>query len=728
MIELDDSLPEKPHTSPEQPANTHFFADEARSGFDADMESFGAFANTKLPPAFGDFTRTNTGASESLTEKIVQETEKAVVNHTQSIVGGKTDSFFQETPEHEANSIRLSEEEKLAAEDLVANSAPSASLSTSMAASALGQQFNTPENAPPDNAPPDNAPPAFTISLTNEEATTNEANAQAAITQAAIAQAAIADEAKPLSEAQRLADLLAADLTTPPQTSHVGQDGFATSAGVAGASAFGVGAMAFGEISQDANTSNILSNIPSNIPSDVLSIPGETEIAREQQRQLRKQELLNYQHRKKEQQKAAEQFGEQTIKSGRTVAAIVISLFLGAASLAGFFAWRNPALRTSAQEAWGKLTGKPVPPMNTEIPQEIAVQSGSGQNASSQNASAATTDKQLQNSPNAASTQGDSGIVPLDLTQSGSSGMTVAAQDSLNAAKNLASNAPNNATSNSSNNSSNTAVNGASPSNIGGTSTAQNASSMPNAANAKEANTKEANAQNSRMSASNENSPKTAQTLASGAKPTGTLASKSQSAPASTMTSSKGAQSTAQKTLPTAKSDGKTLTQNATATEKSSSAKPALTPALPKENSPKTASQNATIAKASGTPPKANAAQANTAKASAEKSSTEKTNGEKPSAAKVSTLPKTSLEKPTAPYTSNGVFAIQVYASPSQADAEDWVERLRRRGFVNPSMSSQLVRGQLLYRVRFGLYNNLRQAEQDAERYGFAGAWVVRLR
>ena len=76
----------------------------------------------------------------------------------------------------------------------------------------------------------------------------------------------------------------------------------------------------------------------------------------------------------------------------------------------------------------------------------------------------------------------------------------------------------------------------------------------------------------------------------------------------------------------------------------------------------------------------------------------------------------------------SGVFAIQVYASPSIVDAEEWVERLKRRGMVNPVVSSQVVRGQTMYRVRFGLYNSLQEAERDATRFGYVGSWVVRLR
>ncbi|MCU0424684.1 MAG: SPOR domain-containing protein [Candidatus Kapabacteria bacterium] len=76
----------------------------------------------------------------------------------------------------------------------------------------------------------------------------------------------------------------------------------------------------------------------------------------------------------------------------------------------------------------------------------------------------------------------------------------------------------------------------------------------------------------------------------------------------------------------------------------------------------------------------------------------------------------------------NGVFAIQVYATPSLEDAEEWLERLKQRGMLNPIITSQVIRGQTIYRVRFGLYNTLQAAEKDAGQFGFAGAWVVRLR
>ena len=99
-----------------------------------------------------------------------------------------------------------------------------------------------------------------------------------------------------------------------------------------------------------------------------------------------------------------------------------------------------------------------------------------------------------------------------------------------------------------------------------------------------------------------------------------------------------------------------------------------------------------------------------------------------PSPAQSTKNPPASVMERSTKRLETGVFAIQVYATPSIADAEDWVERLRRRGMANPVMSSQVVRGQMMYRVRFGLYNSLQEAERDAARFGYRDSWVVRLR
>ncbi|MCS6809249.1 MAG: SPOR domain-containing protein [Bacteroidota bacterium] len=75
-----------------------------------------------------------------------------------------------------------------------------------------------------------------------------------------------------------------------------------------------------------------------------------------------------------------------------------------------------------------------------------------------------------------------------------------------------------------------------------------------------------------------------------------------------------------------------------------------------------------------------------------------------------------------------GIFAIQVCATPSLAEAEEWLARLKQRGVINPTITSDMLRGQPLYRVRFGLYHSLEEAERYLSWFGYPGSWVVRLR
>ncbi|TAE31193.1 MAG: hypothetical protein EAZ92_03355 [Candidatus Kapaibacterium sp.] len=652
MIERDDSLPKPAHPSLEQPTNPHFFADEARSGFDADMESFGAFTNTKFPPppTATELPPPQTYQEETLAGLFARESEKLFAQELPS----PPQTSLQELSASNNDTLVVSQEET-----------SDVSLPAPEVVSVPHQAVNTPETSRegfPKETPPEDGKEA----------------------------------AKPLSEAQRLADMLTANLfesQSPPAAS--------STAGLASSSALSLEDLA-------ANVSNV-SNVINSEANErtVISIPSESEIVREQQRQLRKKELLDHQHRKKDHPKGSDQFGDEALRSRRVIAAIVMSLLLGALSLAGFFAWRNPSLRLAGQDAWSKLTGKPQPPINADISSDAS--SGVSSENSSHNAALSNTNagtnpsKQPQSntsasSATAVSAQADSGVVPLDLTQSGASRMTVAAQDSLNAV--------NSAVPNSSSNAGNTSSN-----------IASNVSNAPN----------DASSRNVPNTASQKNaSPKTNAEKTTSSKSSTPVASQAQSSDTKQSHSSSPQGKTSSAAIKT--------TPAALPSEKSSSTKPVV---VAKEDAPKTASQSI-VPEAKGNPSKASAMKVNNPEASAAKARGEKPNGEKPNGekpsgeksglAKTSTLPKAPLEKPNAPYTSNGVFAIQVYASPSQADAEDWVERLRKRGFVNPSMSSQLIRGQLLYRVRFGLYNNLRQAEQDAERYGFAGAWVVRLR
>lgn len=454
---------------------------------------------------------------------------------------------------------------------------------------------------------------------------------------------------KPLSEAQQLADMLA--------SAAVG-----TSSGQATSSQ-----AASNEESSEENMANSHTEAKGSIPK-VITISSETEIAKEQQRLLRKQELLDYQHRKKEQFKAAEQAEKRS--SGRAIAAVVMTTLIGAATTAGFFAWRNPALRTATEEAWQKLTGKAGTQANTvqtagnADSMLSAANTASGTGVASQEAS-------QEASPTTANT-----VTPLDLTQAASgtdNSKTVAAQD-------VSQNAVDDSARPSATTPANTSSQPVAPSQVSSSQTSSSArTNATDSAKRQHLIAQTAVAQTPVVQ-------KTASVQPSPANNKSALAE-------SKKTSGKAVPPPTTGPSPEAKANvaGKAVPNNVVKMD----AKQKVVPTPPQQGS------------------------ATTAKNDTEAKSTQK----KPTLSKPS-----SVEKLSAPYLNNGVFAIQVYASPSQADAEDWVERLRRRGFLNPSMSSQVVRGQVVYRVRFGLYNTLRDAERDAERYGFAGAWVVRLR
>lgn len=80
------------------------------------------------------------------------------------------------------------------------------------------------------------------------------------------------------------------------------------------------------------------------------------------------------------------------------------------------------------------------------------------------------------------------------------------------------------------------------------------------------------------------------------------------------------------------------------------------------------------------------------------------------------------------PAYARGEYVIQVYASPSADDADEWIEQLRKRKITDGFITSQLVRGQTWYRVRFGKFSTREEAETKASQLGFSNIWIVRIR
>ncbi len=83
----------------------------------------------------------------------------------------------------------------------------------------------------------------------------------------------------------------------------------------------------------------------------------------------------------------------------------------------------------------------------------------------------------------------------------------------------------------------------------------------------------------------------------------------------------------------------------------------------------------------------------------------------------------------TSPATTNGpAWVVQVFASPSRDDAEEWLQQLREQRIPDGYIVEQKVKGQSWYRVRFGQFATRSEAEQAAGSRGFAQPWIARVR
>ncbi len=92
---------------------------------------------------------------------------------------------------------------------------------------------------------------------------------------------------------------------------------------------------------------------------------------------------------------------------------------------------------------------------------------------------------------------------------------------------------------------------------------------------------------------------------------------------------------------------------------------------------------------------------------------------------------KTPVEKPVAkiePKPDTEVYVIQVYASPSKEDAQEWLKKVQKRIGAEAYISTQLVRDKIWYRVRCGHYTTKESATAAAEKLGFSQSWVDRIR
>ncbi len=88
----------------------------------------------------------------------------------------------------------------------------------------------------------------------------------------------------------------------------------------------------------------------------------------------------------------------------------------------------------------------------------------------------------------------------------------------------------------------------------------------------------------------------------------------------------------------------------------------------------------------------------------------------------------TKLPELPLPKSDKGLFTIQIYATPSREDAEEWLSKLRNKNIRDSFISKHQIRDQIWYRVRFGKFETKEEARSTALRYGFAQTWIDRVR
>lgn len=100
------------------------------------------------------------------------------------------------------------------------------------------------------------------------------------------------------------------------------------------------------------------------------------------------------------------------------------------------------------------------------------------------------------------------------------------------------------------------------------------------------------------------------------------------------------------------------------------------------------------------------------------------------------TVTQTAVIPPTSPKTNtarelvhsaNQIWCVQVFATTSADDADEWVARLRSKNAEDSRIEMFNRQGQVWYRVRFGRFNSQLEAESSARSLGFRNGWVSRI-
>ncbi len=75
----------------------------------------------------------------------------------------------------------------------------------------------------------------------------------------------------------------------------------------------------------------------------------------------------------------------------------------------------------------------------------------------------------------------------------------------------------------------------------------------------------------------------------------------------------------------------------------------------------------------------------------------------------------------------NGLYTVQIYASPSREDAELRLEMLRSKN-IRGTITTQQIKDKTWYRVRFGNFTSYSEAHEAIQQHGFAQSWIERIK
>ena len=87
-----------------------------------------------------------------------------------------------------------------------------------------------------------------------------------------------------------------------------------------------------------------------------------------------------------------------------------------------------------------------------------------------------------------------------------------------------------------------------------------------------------------------------------------------------------------------------------------------------------------------------------------------------------------SSSEPIAPANLQHEYTVQVYATPSKEDADDWVKKLQNKNIENVYISIQKKRDNQWYRVRFGSFATLEDPKLAALKNGLTHSWIDRVK